>query len=76
MSEMLCRGTIVSGLQAGRPCGYRARLGSAFCKHHEPVERRGDPLIEMLDTLRLHGRLDVEETNALERAHLAARIVA
>lgn len=37
MTEMLCRGTIVSGLQAGRPCGYRARPGSAYCKHHEPV---------------------------------------
>lgn len=35
-------------------------------------ERRGaDPLIELLDMLRLHRRLDAEEANALERAHLA-----
>jgi len=31
-----------------------------------------DPIITMLDMLRMHGRLDAEEANALERAHLAA----
>lgn len=35
-------------------------------------QRTGDPLVHMLDMFRLHGRLDAEETNALQRAHFAS----